>query len=64
MGSCEKVRLSAEEIQEVDKFNYLGLMISTDGGTGEEGVHRMVEGDDGKVVEREHDICRSKTGDI
>ena len=37
-GSCEKVRVSGEEIQEVDKFNYL------DGGMGEEGAHRVLEG--------------------
>ena len=32
MGSCEKVRVNGEEIQEVRKFNYLRVMISTDGG--------------------------------
>ena len=32
MGSCEKVRVNGEELQEVDKFNYLGVMISMDGG--------------------------------
>ena len=37
LGSCERVRVNGEELQEVDKFNYLGVMISTDGGMGEEG---------------------------
>ena len=57
IGDCEKVRLSREERQEVDKFNYLGIMISTDGGMGEEVAHRVLEGknawgDDDEVVER------------
>ena len=34
IGSCEEVRVSGEEVQEVDKFNYLGVVISTDGGRG------------------------------
>ena len=34
MGSCEKVRVSREEMQEVDKFNYLGEIINTDDGRG------------------------------
>ena len=42
MGSCEKVRVNGEEMQEVDKFNYLGIMISTDGGKGEELAHRVL----------------------
>ena len=44
MGSCEKVRVNGEELQEVDKFKYLGVMISTDGGMGEELAHRVLEG--------------------
>ena len=28
----------------MDKFNYLGVMISTDGGVGEEVAHRVFEG--------------------
>ena len=44
MGSCEKVRVNGEEMQEVDKFNYLGVMISTDGCMGEEVAHRVLEG--------------------
>ena len=32
MGCCEKVRVDGEEVQEVDKFNYLGVIISRDGG--------------------------------
>ena len=44
MGSCEKVRVNGEEMQEVDKLNYLGVMIGTDGGVGEEVAHRVVEG--------------------
>ena len=31
--SCEKMRMSGEEMQEVDKFNYLKV-ISADGGVG------------------------------
>ena len=41
-GSCEKVRVSGEEMQEVVKFNYLGVMTSTDGGRGEEVAQRML----------------------
>ena len=44
MGSCEKVRVNGEEMEEVDKFNYLGVMISTDGGMGEEAAQRVLEG--------------------
>ena len=29
MESCEKVRVKGEEMKEVDKFNYWGVMIST-----------------------------------
>ena len=43
MFICEKVRVSGEEMQEVEKFNYLGVMISTDGGMGMEVAHRMLE---------------------
>ena len=43
-GSCEKVRVSGEEIQQVDKFNYLELMIRTDGDMEEEVAHRVLEG--------------------
>ena len=34
--SCEKLRVSEEELQDVEEFNYLAIMITTDGGTGEE----------------------------
>ena len=34
MGSCKKVRMNGEEMQEVNKFNYLEVMISTGGGMG------------------------------
>ena len=44
MGNCEKVGVSEEEMQEVDKFNYLVVMISTDSGMREEGAHRVLEG--------------------
>ena len=44
MGSCEKVRVSGEEMQKVDKFNYLGATISTDGGMEEEVAHTVAEG--------------------
>ena len=43
MGSRENVRVSGEKMQEVDKFNYLGVMISTDGGMGEEVAHMVLE---------------------
>ena len=37
------MRVSGEKMQEVDKFNYLGVMISTDGGMGEEVAHMVLE---------------------
>ena len=43
-GSCEKVRVIREDTQEVDKFNYLGLMTSTDDGMGKEVAHSVLEG--------------------
>ena len=43
MGSCEEVRVNGEELQDVGKFKYLGVMISTDGGIGEEVAHRVLE---------------------
>ena len=57
MGSWEKGKMSEEEIQEVDKFHYLGGMISMDDG-------RKGMGDDGKIVEREDDIQRKQMGVI
>ena len=33
-----------EEMQEVDEFNYLRVMISTDGGMDEEVAHMVFEG--------------------
>ena len=44
MGICEKARVNREETQEVDKFKYLGVMISTDEGMGEEVAHSVLEG--------------------
>ena len=44
MRSCEKVRMSEEKMQKVEKFNYLGVMISKDGGRGKELAHRVLEG--------------------
>ena len=44
MESCEKVRVNGEGMQEVNKFNYLEVMIITDGGMGEEVAHRVPEG--------------------
>ena len=38
------MRVNGEETQEVGKFNYLGVMISTDDGVGEEVAHRVLEG--------------------
>ena len=46
----------------MDKFKYLVVMISTDGGMGEEGSHRVLEG--GKVwgtmgeLWKESRVCR------
>ena len=37
------MKVSGEEMQEVNKFNYLGVMISTDGGMGKEVAHRMLQ---------------------
>ena len=42
-GSCEKVRVSGEEMEEVGNFNYMGMTISTNGGTEEEVAHRVLE---------------------
>ena len=36
--------MSGEEMHEVDKFNYLGVMISTYIGKGEDVAHRVLEG--------------------
>ena len=36
--------MSGEGMQEVEKFNYLGVLISTDGGMGIEEAHRALEG--------------------
>ena len=44
MGSCERVSLNGEEMQEVDKFYYFGVMISKDCGMGEEVAHMVLEG--------------------
>ena len=44
MGSCEAVRVTGEEMQEVDKFNYLGVMISTGGGVWEEMAYMVLQG--------------------
>ena len=34
MRNCEEVRVSGEEVQEVEKFKYLEVMMSADGGMG------------------------------
>ena len=44
MGSCEKVKVNGQELQEVEKFNYFGVMISKGGGMGEEVAHRVLVG--------------------
>ena len=44
MGSCERVRVKREEMQEVDKFNYLGVKINTEGDMGKEVAHMVSEG--------------------
>ena len=36
--------MSGEEMQEMDKFNYVRIMISTGSNMGEEVAHRVVEG--------------------
>ena len=38
------MRVNGEEMKEVDKFNYLEVMINTDGGMGEEVADRVLEG--------------------
>ena len=38
------MKVSGEEMQEVDKFKYLEVMISTDGAMGEEVAHRVLQG--------------------
>ena len=43
MKRCEKVSVNGEEMQEVDKFYYLGVMIGTDGGMSKEVVHRVLK---------------------
>ena len=43
-GSCENARVSEDERQEVDNFNYLSVIKSTDGGMGEEVAHSVLEG--------------------
>ena len=48
--------MNGEEMHEVEKFNYLKVMISIDGDMGEEVAHRVF---DSKVEERASDIQRS-----
>ena len=61
-GSCEKVGVNGEEMQEVNELKYLGGVINADRGTGEEVSHRVLEerrvgGDNnGKVMKEEYDI--------
>ena len=38
------MRVSGEEMEEVDKFKYVRVMISTDSGIGKELAHRVLEG--------------------
>ena len=38
------MRVSGEEMQEVGKFKYLGVMVSTDGDMWKEAAHRVLEG--------------------
>ena len=42
MENCEKVRGSGGEMQEVDIFSSLGVMISTDYSMGEEVAHKVL----------------------
>ena len=44
VGSCERVEVNGEELQEVNKVNYLGVMIITDCGMAEGVAHRVLEG--------------------
>ena len=41
--SCGKVRVSGEEMQEVDKFNYPRVMISTNGDMEGKAAHSVLE---------------------
>ena len=62
--SCGNARVNMEEMGEVDDFKYLGLMIRGEGIMMEEvvgGGNKNI-GDDGKVLEGEHDIQGSKSG--
>ena len=38
------MRVNGEKMQEVNKFNYLGVMLSMDRGMGEEVAHKVLEG--------------------
>ena len=58
--SCVRVRMSGEEMQELDKFSYLGVAWGRKCSYATEGKKDMV--DDGKVVRGEHDIYRRKKG--
>ena len=42
--SCEKVKLNGEEMQEIDTFKYIILIINAEEGTGEEVPQRLLEG--------------------
>ena len=42
--NCEKVKVSGEEMQEVGKFNYMGVTISTDSSMTYDVTHSMFEG--------------------
>ena len=60
--------MSGEKMQKVDKFNYLGVRITPDVGMGRKWLigclGKKGMGNNGKFVEKGHDIQRSKTGVI
>ena len=66
MGSCDKVRVNGEEMQEVDKFNYLGVMISTNSGMGEEVAQSVPEGRLGTMAKlwKENMVSREVKRDL
>ena len=44
MGSCERVRVRGEEMKDVDKIHFLGVIVITDDGIGKQAAHRVLKG--------------------
>ena len=42
-GSCEKAKVSGEEMQEVNRFSYLGILISADVGMEDKVAHMTLK---------------------